>query len=95
MTDLNTINSLDRLISDAQLFQARLQTLSASQPLSFQDVLGLLSLYQQAIGQLQGLQINISPMPPLSCLANLIRLPRPAPICKPWRHSCKPSARNL
>ena len=59
-TILNAIDTLDQLISDAQIMQTRLESQGASQPLTFQDALSLISLQQQAIGQLQGLQFVIS-----------------------------------
>ena len=57
---LNAIDTLDQLISNAQIMQTRLQEQNASQPLTLQDALSLVSLHQQAVGQLQGFQFVIS-----------------------------------
>jgi uncharacterized protein involved in exopolysaccharide biosynthesis len=54
------IQDIDSLISDLNAFQYRLSTQNTNETLSLADRLSLISLQQQAVGQFEGLQVQIT-----------------------------------
>lgn len=53
------INSIDLLISDAQALKLRLENSSANSPVSLETALNLITLHQNAVGELTNIQIQL------------------------------------
>lgn len=57
---INEIDNINLLLSDLNAMQSRLNQQNTNKPLALDELLGLISLQQQAVGQLEGLQIQVA-----------------------------------